>query len=284
MMKPSLSIATDYAADTGDPSSALERIARAGFTHVHWCHHWCTDFIYGDAEVAQIGEWLRSFGLRLLDLHGSVGPEKNWWSPREHERLAGVELVANRLAMTARLGGDAVVMHVPGDPGCLPVRRSLDALEGVAHGHGVRIAIENGSFPALRALFNEYDPAFVGLCYDAGHGNLVPDGLDHLDALKDRLIALHLHDNDGLSDQHKPVFSGTVDWARLAGIIARSPCAKCINMEVGIRNAEIKDEEQFLAAAYRDGLTLAAMIADAGRPRPDQRRARRNAHHGKGDA
>ena len=60
-----LSVTTDYARDTGDPSPHLSRIAEAGFTHVHWCHHWNTDFLYGESEMAQIEEWLSSLGLRL---------------------------------------------------------------------------------------------------------------------------------------------------------------------------------------------------------------------------
>ncbi len=86
-----LSLTTDYASSKGCPESALRRIAEAGFTHVHWCHQWNTDFLYGHAEIAQIGRWLAEFGLGLLDLHASAGVEKNWVSAREYERLAGVE-------------------------------------------------------------------------------------------------------------------------------------------------------------------------------------------------
>ena len=64
-----LSLTTDYATDTGNPEPYLKRIAEAGFSHVHWCHHWNTDFLYSPYEIAQIAEWLDDFGLRLLDLH-----------------------------------------------------------------------------------------------------------------------------------------------------------------------------------------------------------------------
>ena len=48
----------------------------------------------------------------------------------------------------------------------------------------------------------------------------VAAGLDWLDKLKGRLSSIHLHDNDGRSDQHRIPFTGTVDWPRLAGLIA----------------------------------------------------------------
>ncbi|MCE5199455.1 sugar phosphate isomerase/epimerase [bacterium] len=255
-----LSITTDYARDTGDPSPYLRDIAEAGFTHVHWCHHWNTDFLYSKYEIEHIMKWLNEYGLRLLDLHGAVGPEKNWYSPCEYERLAGVELVKNRMEMVARLSSDVVVMHLPRGPISDSIRESLDALLPVSRELGVRIALENGCFEAIRSAFAEYDPQFVGLCYDCGHGNMDQNGLDKMEAVKDRLIAVHLHDNDGKSDQHKLLFTGSVDWSRLATIIAESSYSKCASMEVSIGNMGMDDEKVFLQAAFDGGTTLSRMI------------------------
>ncbi len=73
-----LSMTSDYVTSTGCPEPYLEGIAQAGFSHVHWCHQWCTDFLYSDSEIHQITEWFERFGLKLLDLHASAGQEKNW--------------------------------------------------------------------------------------------------------------------------------------------------------------------------------------------------------------
>jgi sugar phosphate isomerase/epimerase len=255
-----LSITTDYAKDTGDPSPYLRRIADAGFSYIHWCHQWNTDFLYSRWEIEQIQKWLEAYGLRLLDLHGSAGNEKNWASSQEYQRMAGVELVRNRIEMTAYLSADVTIMHVPGDPDSVPVRRSLDELEPFARERNVRIAIENGSFEAIQKLLSEYDPQYAGLCYDSGHGNMRADGLDHLESLKDRLISVHLHDNDGASDQHKLLFSGTVDWGRLARIMAGSTYTKCVSMEVSMARMGIEDEGLFLAEAFKTGTRFDRMI------------------------
>ena len=259
-----LSITTDYAKDTGDPSPYLQRIAEAGFTHVHWCHHWNTDFLYSRWEIEQIGRWLAEGGLQLLDLHAPVGPEKNWASPRAYERRAGVELVANRLEMTARLGGSAIVMHIPAEHPCEPLRRSLDELAPLARATGVRIALENGHFAAIRSVLADYPPDYVGLCYDSGHGNVGGDGLAQLETLKERLLVLHLHDNDGTGDQHNLLYTGTVDWARLADILARSAYARCVSMEVNMKHSGLEDEREFLRRAYETGARLAAQIRASG--------------------
>ncbi len=259
-----LSITTDYAnVDRGDPSPYLRRIADAGFTHIHWCHHWNSDFIYSRWEIAQIEKWLAEYGLQLLDLHAPVGPEKNWASDKEYERLAGVEIVCNRLEMTARLGGDAIIMHLPAIAGWEPLRRSLDELEPVARSYGVRIALENGALPVIAEWLAEYPPDYLGLCYDSGHGNLAPDGLTQLERLKDRLISIHLHDNDGTGDQHNLIFTGTVDWPRLAEILAGSAYRKPISSESNMARSGISDEATFLARAFAAGTRLAAMVAEA---------------------
>lgn len=257
-----LSITTDYAKDTGDPSPYLRRIADAGFSRIHWCHQWNTDFLYSRWEIEQIRKWLESYGLQLLDLHGSAGNEKNWASSQEYQRLAGIELVENRIEMTAYLSADVTIMHVPADPDSISVRKSLDALESFARERNVRIAIENGNFGAIRKLLSEYDPEYVGLCYDAGHGNMIPDGLAHLESLKDRLISVHLHDNDGTDDQHKLMFSGTVDWERLARIMAESAYTKCVSMEVTMARTGIEDEGVFLAEAFKTGTKFSRMVEE----------------------
>ena len=202
-------------------------------------------------------------GLKLLDLHGSMGREKNWTSEREYERLAGVELVKNRIEMAARLQSDVIIMHVPAWPACDSLRRSLDELAEFARERGVRIAIENGDFAAIRNLLSEYDQSYLGLCYDSGHGNVGGDGLDQLASLKERLISVHLHDNDGSGDQHNLLFSGTINWERLAGIIAGSAYKKCVSLEVSMRNSGVEDEIEFLGLAFETGIRFSKMIEDA---------------------
>jgi sugar phosphate isomerase/epimerase len=265
-----LAITSDYFQSEGDPQPYLKHIADAGFTHIHWCHEWFTDRIYSDDEIHQIGQWFKQYGLSLLNLHASHGQESYWVSYEEARRLAGVELVENRIQMTARLGGEVTIIHIPSTeppemrPGWLvQIRKSLDAIEPLAKRHSIRIALENmigDDFEMLDTLLPEYDPGFLGLCYDSGHGNMGGNGLGQLERLKERLIAVHLHDNDGEHDQHKIPFTGTVDWDSLVPILASSAYQQCVNLEVVIRETGIKDEAEFLRQAHLAGERLAGMI------------------------
>lgn len=257
-----LSITTDYARDNGNPEPYLKKIADTGFTHIHWCHHWSTDFIYSKWEIEEIGKWLRQYSLKLLDLHGSDGHEKNWASEREYERRAGVDLVENRIDMTHRLGGKVVIMHIPSEPGNDALRKSLDELKPFARERGIRLALENGNFAAISPVLAQYEPDYLGLCYDSGHGNLVPGALDELRALTHRLISIHLHDNDATDDQHNLLFSGTVNWPILSQILADSSYSKCISMEVCMKHSTFSDEEFFLKKAFETGVEFSVMVEE----------------------
>ena len=68
--------------------------------------------------------------------------------------------------------------------------------------------------------------------------------------LADRLISVHIHDNQGTGDDHNIPFSGTVDWDRLTGILASSGYTKWISEEVSMRKAGIAEEPIFLARAF----------------------------------
>ena len=75
-----------------------------------------------------------------------------------------------------------------------------------------------------------------------------------------QFISVHLHDNDGLTDQHKPLFTGTIDWVELMRIVVESPYDHYLTMETDMRNSGFRDEEPFLASAYADGRKLMQMM------------------------
>jgi sugar phosphate isomerase/epimerase len=257
-----LSMTTIYQKDNGSPEPYLRGIAEAGFSHVHWSHHWSTDFIYSTSEITQIVHWLKQYSLQALDMHATHGREKRWDSQHEYRRLAGVELVRNRLEMAARLGAGAIVLHAYPDQSFDAQRQTLSELEPVARLLGVRIALENlfeGNRQRLAALFAEFGPEYLGFCYDTGHGNMVADGFEQLEAWKERLAVLHIHDNDGAADQHKLPFTAAVDWERFMSIVRQSAYTGPLSLESTMGNHKEMTESDFLQAAYRAGERLEGM-------------------------
>ncbi|MCY4021012.1 MAG: sugar phosphate isomerase/epimerase [Chloroflexi bacterium] len=273
-----LAINADYINSHGKPEPRLRQIADAGFSQIHWCHHFGSDYIYSDDEIDRIARWLRSYQLTVNDLHASAGERNHYYAEHEAIRLAGLELVKNRIHMANRLGTDVIVLHLPrqaeeADKHAAfweAVHRSMDELLPFARERGVRIAFENllDNHRILHKVLAAYDPSDVGICYDPGHGNISGGGLDFAEAVKDRLIAFHLNDNDSTADQHGLIFSGSVDWDRLARIIAASAYDKEY-MTIELRKPTEKgniytgDEAAFLAQAMASGLKFHKMVADA---------------------
>ncbi len=254
-----IAINTDFLGSNGSPEPRLRAIAEAGFTHLHWCHQWCTDFLYSSSELKAIAGWLRETGLKLLDIHSSAGVEKCWFSPVEYERQAGVELVRNRIEMLGELGGTgAIMMHIP----CIQpymntdrnlYRQRMDALKrsidellvSLEHNHTC-LAVENmwgDNWESIDELLAAYPPERLGICYDSGHGNSQQlKQLDFLEQRKNRIQALHLNDNDGTGDQHQPPFMGTVDWDHAAGILATSSYDRELSFELAMRCTPFYDK------------------------------------------
>ena len=275
---------SDFCGSQGDFGSRIREIAETGFTHYFWCHQWNTDFLYTKPELDEIRKVQKSAGLKLLDIHGSDGSAGTfqWASTDETYRRLGVELVYNRLRLFAMLRGEgALMMHIPFyvvgqteeqraqvSRRIGAVCRSLDELVPACQSLGMRIALENtpgDTFEAHSELFRRYPVDIIGLCYDSGHGNIRDargecHGLEHLEEHLDRLMALHLNDNDGSGDQHMPPFYGTVDWTRLVGDIRRSAYPRMLSFELSILNTPFKDDPAaFCADAHERCMRVAAL-------------------------
>lgn len=239
------SINTDFRGQFGPPPTRLRHIAQASFQQVQWCHHWNDDFLYRSADMKRIHQSLLRAGLVVADLHASSGKNMRWTSPSEPSRQAGIELVRNRIQLAGELGASAIVLHAEAEPNdefggsayLDRVDRAIELLRPDMQRYNVRIAVENiflpvGNLPVLHAILLRTDPSLVGFCYDSGHGQITGGGLEFLEAHRDRLIALHLHDNDGKEDRHRLPGNGTVDWPRLLRIIADSPYRGPMTMEM----------------------------------------------------
>ena len=68
--------------------------------------------------------------------------------------------------------------------------------------------------------------------------------------------------DDEKDDSHSLPFTGTVDWNKLAQLVAESSYDKCITMEVIMENTGMTDTAEFLKKDLEAGMTLSQMIED----------------------
>lgn len=290
-IRQELAINTDFAGESTELEqirATLERIAAAGFTHIHWCHEWDREYMYSTYEMCQIREWMEECGLRSKALHSSKGSardvnvrethyRKDYTSGWEYNRKAGVELIRNRVELAAVLGAGEIVLHlyVP----CLTIQKkpevkeefyscvfkSMDELMPCCLEKKVRICIENlfdmpGEYmlEAWDRLFERYPKDFLGVCYDTGHANMIwrEKAPEILERYGERLYAVHIHDNNGAMDSHWIPGMGSIEWEKVMDIIAKSAYEGPLVLEL---SSWERDVEQLLKRAYEAGCCLDAL-------------------------
>ncbi|MDV2887661.1 sugar phosphate isomerase/epimerase, partial [Alkalihalophilus pseudofirmus] len=91
----------------------------------------------------------------------------------------------------------------------------------------VKLAVENVGYNGSSIFTQNEFTSFLGnidetagYLIDTGHANL--NGWDIPQVIKDvknRLLALHLHDNNGTGDDHLPIGEGTIQWKEIFSAI-----------------------------------------------------------------
>ncbi len=293
-----LGISTDYErefAKIEDIERSIARIAAAGFSHMHWCFEWDGDYIYAVSEMEQIRGWMEKYGLKAKSLHASKGSaraegcervrghyRKDYTSQLEPNRIAGVELIRNRVELAHVLGTTEIVLHMylpyeefEQNPGYkeifyAQVYRSLDELMPFCREKNVRICIENLyeapgelQLEQFSRLCERYPKEFLGLCLDTGHAYLVW-GRDFVEKLavpfRDRIYSVHLHDNRGWGDEpgcgdaHRIPEDPDFPWKELMPVLRESAYEGALVLEVNMRMGDTA--EDFLRRAYDAGQRL----------------------------
>ena len=109
---------------------------------------------------------------------------------------------------------------------------------------GVTLALENMPITDDRDTSHRYcqeadelcevaDALGIGVCWDIGHSNI--SAVKHSDALSyigKRLKVIHLHDNNGVTDDHAMPFTGTTDWQDVMEGLTLAGFTGALNFEV----------------------------------------------------
>jgi sugar phosphate isomerase/epimerase len=184
---------------------------------------------------------LAAHGLSASSVHLPLYPsvpellEQNIrWSlidPDPVKRQAALEGTADGLRAAGVLGAGQAVLHMgwPADQWDAEshrlARQSMEQLLPIAAENQVVIALENltsagTSVEALMTLLDQVQAGqWGGICLDVGHANLEGDVVEILRRSAPRLSHLHLHDNDGTGDQHRPPGDGNLDWPAIYQVL-----------------------------------------------------------------
>ncbi len=113
-----------------------------------------------------------------------------------------------------------LVVHIQTDKPEVQLDCGLDTLERIvkyAEKSNVKIDFENiNNASLLYYVLDTFKTPNVGFCFDSGHELCHTPGEDYLSRIGKRLICTHLHDNDGSGDSHQLLYTGNVDFKRIA--------------------------------------------------------------------
>ena len=205
-------------------------------------------------------------GLFFADAHAMFGRYLDLNCPVAEARPEMILRQKLALHMASDMGIETITIHV-GNEAAYPeypleeqfdcVRRSLDELLPCAENLGIVICIENiwhqiDTPDRLLAVKEQFPVDALGFCYDSGHANLMDRGRDFpdsnpfrtwgevtpvwedraLEKMLPHVVNCHLHDNNGVTDQHRLPGHGTVDWNHITSLLARAPRLKVVQSEV----------------------------------------------------
>lgn len=208
----------------------IQRVYDAGFRHMDmnfwdWCHdpaspfrkdNW-RDWVEGIAKKAQ------SLNVTFTQAHADVYNFYTGDSSRYEMYLRSIE-------GAAMLGIPWITFHPSGHPDFSPeteaqnIRDNIEyykPIVEIAEKFRVGIALENMSrrlstAEHLNTMVDALDSPYVGICWDTGHAHIASQPqAESIRLMGKRLHALHVQDNDGVTDEHMPPHFGTIEWAPL---------------------------------------------------------------------
>jgi len=207
----------------------------------------------------------RDMDLFIENIHAPFGGCNNIW----FDNISGneqAELYLEVIDGCAEYEIPTMVLHLSSGDESPPFNEiGLNRIRQIvenAEKSNVNVAFENlRKTGYLEYVLGNVDSLRAGFCYDTGHHNCrgYADE-DLLSKYGHRLMALHLHDNDGTNDQHLLPFDGTVDWPKTMRQIAGAGYTGAIAIETYNTGYEDLSPEEFLLLALERANRLTELI------------------------
>lgn len=219
------------------PLESIKAVKDAGFKNVF------IEWYNKDWEITQQQQldYIRELGLNVVFAHLGYQKINNLWVEGE-EGDSLTERFIQDISICKDNDIDLVIMHLtskneapgPNEIGLNRLRRIVDHAKSL----GVRVAFENTKIQGYLDYVIKYiDNDYAGICFDAGHYHAHFNDIFDFDLFKDRIFAVHLHDNHGNDqDEHLIPFDGTLDWEYVMKKLKECNYTGPITMELVYRN------------------------------------------------
>lgn len=235
-------------------------IKEAGFDHVITSAD--KRFNKQNGKISYQIKQMKKYGLEPSSLHfrySNFELPYFWKEGKIGEKMT--KNLKKDVKIAKKYGFLCVVVHLDGEYSAVGEKRLKEVLN-LCEKLNVPLAIENiNNKDVFVKTFENIKHDMLRFCYDAGHGNVYDKDFNYLQNYGDKLICLHLHDNNGKSDQHTlSKYSASVDWDKIAKILAEHPD---ISLDYELLNKGVDTEAsatEYLKEAFLEANKLESLI------------------------
>lgn len=213
----------------GFPNNPRKKIE----SEIRWIKENDFDFIdlFLEPDKGELGRVNVKKVKEQLDYHGLGRIGHTAWylpigSPMKELRACAVEIIRRYLDVFAEIGCNKVTIHSNWPPSLFSedegVKFQTESIQNIldfAQEMGVKILFEplgtaHDNARNISRIMALNDDLFFHA--DIGHLNVFGrEPAEYLNRYKEKLMHVHMHDNDGNKDLHLPLGSGSIDWDHL---------------------------------------------------------------------
>jgi len=232
----------------------IQAIAQSGYNNV-FIQWYDKNWEFSQKEQVDL---CRKLGLNIIFAHlGYQNINSIWLEGEEGEKL--VERYKRNFRECKESGISLVVMHLCSGKKAPMYNeigfRRIKELAEYAKKLDIKIAFENTrSKGYLEYILTKLKDNHLGVCFDIGHYHAHFKDEFPFELFKDRIFAVHLHDNDQTDDLHLLPFDGTVNWEETIVKLKKANYKGPITLELCYRYQYLNMTlEHFYKEGYRRG-------------------------------
>ena len=196
------------------------------------------------SRIEEIGEKVSDSGLKV-NVHGPYYDLDPGYTDN-FIRESVVRRIKMAIDVAAALNGGTLVLHSGFRPRVSAAKydrwfsnslRTWSKILDYSIKKGIILSIENirdDSPGTIRRTLDYFNSDYLTHCFDIGHFNVFVENMsvkEWLDVFSDKISVIHLHDNDGDNDSHKPLGRGKIDFVELFSDLKKRGYNKALTIE-----------------------------------------------------
>lgn len=235
-------------------AAILQRLAEGGATAVEIFASRSHFDYTSPSQVREIASWFQEQPeVEFRSMHAPMFTTGDWGrfdtpplniaGMERKERVEAMDEIKRAIEVAESLPFRFLVLHLGlqgehfGERKFEGALSSIEHLRAFAKPLGVELLVENipnelTTPQKLVELIRTLHFDDLGVCFDVGHAHLEPGVEEAFEALKPYVRSVHVHDNNGMKDEHLWPGEGTIDWRRSVEQLRSAPQAPALVLEL----------------------------------------------------